>query len=55
MYGRQGFTKSLSHFNVGADWDCPVFDGLYEFWDVTQTLDIRTLTICCRFHPMNYE
>jgi len=27
----QGFTKSLSHFNVGADWDCPVFDGLYEF------------------------
>eukprot|EP00095_Tigriopus_kingsejongensis_P007050 snap_masked-scaffold146_size311726-processed-gene-1.15 protein:Tk07050 transcript:snap_masked-scaffold146_size311726-processed-gene-1.15-mRNA-1 annotation:"histone deacetylase hdac3 protein" len=25
----QGFTKSLSHFNVGDD--CPVFDGLYEF------------------------
>jgi len=25
----QGFTKSLSNFNVGDD--CPVFDGLYEF------------------------
>lgn len=25
----QGFTKSLSHFNVGDD--CPVFDGLYDF------------------------
>ena len=25
----QGFTKSLSHFNVGDD--CPIFDGLYEF------------------------
>ncbi|XP_040563550.1 histone deacetylase 3 [Lepeophtheirus salmonis] len=25
----QGFTRSLSHFNVGDD--CPVFEGLYEF------------------------
>ena len=25
----QGFTKSLTHFNVGDD--CPVFDGLYDF------------------------
>lgn len=25
----QGFTKSLSHYNVGDD--CPVFDGLYDF------------------------
>jgi len=25
----QGFTKSLTHFNVGGD--CPVFDGLYDF------------------------
>ena len=25
----QGFTRSLTHFNVGDD--CPVFDGLYEF------------------------
>ena len=48
MYGQQGFTKSLSHFNVGADWDCPVFDGLYEFWDV-----IQTMRICLQFHPIN--
>jgi len=25
----RGFTKSLTHFNVGDD--CPVFDGLYDF------------------------
>ncbi|KAG1696962.1 Histone deacetylase 3 [Nymphon striatum] len=25
----QGFTKSLSHFNVGDD--CPVFEGLFDF------------------------
>jgi len=25
----QGFTKCLSHFNVGED--CPVFDGLFDF------------------------
>ena len=25
----QGFTKSLTHFNVGDD--CPVFEGLYKF------------------------
>lgn len=25
----QGYTKYLSHFNVGDD--CPVFDGLFEF------------------------
>ena len=38
IYDGQGFTKSLSHFNVGADWDCPVFDGLYEFWEVNETV-----------------
>jgi len=26
----QSFSKSLTHYNVGAA-DCPVFDGLYEF------------------------
>merc|ERR1719414_1639648 len=26
----QSFSKSLTHYNVGAS-DCPVFDGLYEF------------------------
>ena len=26
----QSFSKSLTHYNVGAA-DCPVFDGLYDF------------------------